>query len=110
MRRLAADLPGHFLTPIRKFRFAGCASTQIETTGAALKEPLCTPGGPALIEGGTEVLVEVRVLNTATSESMADTRTLWRNGGTFVVKGVKTLDQDMSAALGAPLMPNLSGK
>ena len=72
--------------------------------------PRLVIGLPALIEGGTEVLVEVRVLNTATSESMADTRTLWRNGSTFVVKGVKTLDQDMSAALGATLMPNLSGK
>jgi len=35
---------------------------------------------------------------------MANVRTHWQNGGTFVVKGVKTLDQDMSAALRTTLM------
>jgi len=28
----------------------------------------------------------------------------WQNGGTFVIKGVQTLEQDMSAALRAALM------
>ena len=37
-------------------------------------------------------------------------RTLWRNGGTFVIKGVKTLEQDMSAALAATLMPGQSAR
>jgi hypothetical protein len=32
-------------------------------------------------------------------------RAHWQNGGTFVIKGVKSLDQDMSAALAAALMP-----
>ena len=63
-------------------------------------------GIPVIVEGGTEVLIEVRVLNTHSSESLANTRTLWRNGGAFVIKGVKTLDQDMSAALSATLMPS----
>ena len=57
-----------------------------------------------VVEGSTEVLVDVRVVDVATAEPLAATQTLWRNGGTFVIKGVKTLDQDMSAALSATLM------
>jgi hypothetical protein len=62
-------------------------------------------GSPAVVEGGTEVLIDVRVLDAQASRSLADARTLWRNGGTFVIQGVNTLDQDMSAALNATLMP-----
>jgi hypothetical protein len=61
-------------------------------------------GIPVLVEGGTEVVIDVRVLDLHTSESLADVRTHWKNGGMFVVKGVKTLDQDMSAALRATLI------
>lgn len=67
--------------------------------------PRITIGSPDIVEGGTEVLIDVRVLDVQSSASLADARTFWRNGGTFVVKGVKTLDQDMSAALSATLMP-----
>jgi hypothetical protein len=68
--------------------------------------PRITIGTPAIVEGGTEVLIDVRVLDLQRSVALANARTLWRNGGTFVVKGVKTLDQDMSAALTATLMPS----
>lgn len=68
--------------------------------------PRINIGIPMIIEGGTEVLIDVRVVNPKTNESLANTQTLWRNGGTFVIKGVKTLDQDMSAALKAVLMPD----
>jgi len=67
--------------------------------------PKLVIGIPVLIEGGTEVVIDVRVLNAHTSKSMANVRTHWQNGGTFVIKGVKTLDQDMSAALRTTLMP-----
>jgi hypothetical protein len=63
-------------------------------------------GFPVIVEGGTEVLIDVQVLNPQISESLANTNTLWRNGGMFVIKGVKTLEQDMSAALRATLMPD----
>lgn len=66
--------------------------------------PRLIVGLPVGVEGGTEVLVDVRVLDTTTSKSLANTQTLWRNSGTFVIKGVKTLDHDMSAALAATLM------
>jgi hypothetical protein len=62
-------------------------------------------GIPVIVQGGTEVLIEVRVLDARSTTRLADARTLWRNGGTFVIKGVKTLDKDMSAALAATLMP-----
>jgi hypothetical protein len=61
-------------------------------------------GVPVILKGGTEVVIEVRVLNTATSAPMADMRTHWENGGAFVVKGLWTLEKDMSAALEASLM------
>jgi hypothetical protein len=66
--------------------------------------PKLVIGIPALVEGGTEVVVDVRVLNARTSESMADVRTHWQNGGTFIIKGVRTLEEDMSAALRSTLM------
>jgi hypothetical protein len=67
--------------------------------------PRLVIGIPMLVAGGTEVIVDVRVLNAKTSESLANVRTHWQNGGTFVIKGVKTLDQDMSAALRTILVP-----
>jgi hypothetical protein len=67
--------------------------------------PVLRIGLPVLVEGGTEVLLEVRLLDVRTAASMANVRTHWQNGGTFVLKGVKSLEQDMSAALGAVLMP-----
>ena len=62
-------------------------------------------GSPALVEGGTEVVLEIRVLNVATDESLANFRIHWQNGGAFVIKGVTTLDQDMRSALQAALQP-----
>lgn len=67
--------------------------------------PRLIVGVPVIVEGGTEVLIDVRVLDTRDAAPLAHTSTLWRNGGVFVIKGVKTLDQDMSAALRATLMP-----
>jgi hypothetical protein len=63
-------------------------------------------GFPVVVEGGTEVLVDVRALDVTTSELLATRQTTWRNGGPFVIKGIKTLEQDMSAALAATLMGN----
>jgi hypothetical protein len=63
-------------------------------------------GIPVIVEGGTEVLIDVQILAPQISGAVANTRTLWRNGGIFVIKGVKTLEQDMSAALRATLMPS----
>ena len=66
--------------------------------------PRLVIGIPAILEGGTEVLIDVWVLNSRTSELLASTHTLWRNGGKFVIKGTKTLEQDISSALSSVLM------
>jgi hypothetical protein len=60
-------------------------------------------GLPMLIEGGTEVVIEVRVLDPTTAKPLADACTQWRHGGKFIVKGVRSLDEDMSAALTAAI-------
>lgn len=61
-------------------------------------------GLPWGLEGGTEASIDVRVLDTRTSTRLANAQTLWRNGGRWVIKGVRTLERDMSAALTATLM------
>jgi hypothetical protein len=61
-------------------------------------------GIPVVVEGGTEAVLEIRVLDAHTSQPLANLKTHWQNGGTFVVKGVKTLPNDMQSALRASLM------
>ncbi len=67
--------------------------------------PTLRLGGAGGVEGGTEAVIDVRVLDARTGESLAAGQTRWRNGGALVVKGVQTLDQDMHAALRAALLP-----
>jgi hypothetical protein len=61
-------------------------------------------GIPAIVEGGTEVVLEIRVIDSRTARPLADLKTHWQNGGKFVIKGVKSLPQDMKSALYAALM------
>lgn len=56
-------------------------------------------GLPKLIEGGTEVVLEIKVAKTNDTALLADLHTHWQKGGAFYIKGVKTLDQDIQAAL-----------
>jgi hypothetical protein len=67
--------------------------------------PILRIGIPSIVEGGTEVVLELRLLDVPTSSAQASVRTHWWNGGTFVVKGVGSLERDMSAALAAALTP-----
>ena len=62
-------------------------------------------GVPAIVEGGTEVVLDVRVLDVRRTQSLANVHARWRNGGSFVIKGVQTLPQDMNAALQSALLP-----
>lgn len=63
-------------------------------------------GIPVIVEGGTEAVLEIRAIDAHTSEPIADLKTHWKNGGVFVIKGVKTLPSDMKSALHAALMSN----
>ena len=67
--------------------------------------PILRIGVPSIVEGGTEVVLELRLLDVPTSSTQASVRTHWSNGGTFVIKGVGSLDRDMSAALAGALTP-----
>ena len=50
---------------------------------------------PILFEGATEVKLRVRVLDTNTTSLDYDIYSEWKNGGPFVIKGIKTLGDDM---------------
>lgn len=62
-------------------------------------------GSLALVEGGTDVVLEIRSVATATGEVVADFRSHWQHGGPWVIKGVATLEQDIGFALQAALKP-----
>jgi len=58
---------------------------------------------PALIEGGTEVVVDVARYTPGGSDPDRRFSIHWRNGGPGVVKGVQSLPADLAAALRAGL-------
>ena len=111
IHRLSAE--DTFLSDEELVRLASSPSTKPERVLLIVVRelgPRLTVGIPVIVEGGTEVLIEVRVLDSKSLAPLANARTFWRNGGSFVIKGVKTLDQDMSAALSAALMPSAGTK
>jgi len=61
-------------------------------------------GSLALVEGATEVVLDISEFDPAKPEVRTFTAA-WRNGGAGVIKGVTTLAQDMQAALAASLQP-----
>lgn len=62
-------------------------------------------GIPNLIEGGTEVVVESRVVDRRAGVTISNIKTHWQKGGPFYIKGVKSLDKDMRTALGVAFEP-----
>jgi hypothetical protein len=66
--------------------------------------PKLVVGIPNLVEGGTEVVLDIRVIDAHTARPLADLKTHWQNGGKFVITGVKSLPRDMRSALNAALM------
>lgn len=56
----------------------------------------------ALLEGGTEVVLEIEILHAAAGDT-EKYRVHWQDGGPWKLKGVKTLAADMTAALTAVL-------
>ena len=57
----------------------------------------------ALVEGGTEVVVDVTVHRPGQGEPQQPFSIRWQDGGPGVVKGVQTLPADLAAALKAGL-------
>ncbi|MCB9976772.1 MAG: hypothetical protein H6858_04115 [Rhodospirillales bacterium] len=69
--------------------------------------PIVEIGGSlALVEGGTEVVLEISEFEPDKTGSRTFT-IHWRNGGPGVIKGVASLPQDMQAALVAALQPSV---
>jgi hypothetical protein len=60
----------------------------------------------ALVEGGTEVVLEISAVFPSTGQITADFTAHWENGGPWVIKGVSTLEQDMASALQEALKPS----
>jgi hypothetical protein len=58
----------------------------------------------ALVEGGTEVVVDVALYGPERREAEREFSIRWQDGGPGVVKGVQTLPSDMAAALKAGLL------
>jgi hypothetical protein len=58
----------------------------------------------ALVEGGTEVVVDVAVYRPGQREPQQQFTIHWQDGGPGVVKGVQTLPADMAAALKSGLL------
>jgi hypothetical protein len=67
--------------------------------------PLLEIGVPSIVRGGTEVVLDVKVLDPRAPAPLAASRTRWRHGGLFYLKGTGELDKDMAAALRAALSP-----
>lgn len=64
--------------------------------------PVIQIGGPiALFGGGTEVVLEAQIYDGRSGQLMATRNVRWSNGGSFVIKGVKSLPNDMRSAIDA---------
>lgn len=60
----------------------------------------------ALVEGGTEVVLQITTYPRQAAEKQRQFNVHWKNGGAGVIKGVGSLPSDMQAALRAGLQPS----
>lgn len=63
-----------------------------------------------LVEGGTEVVLQVTTYAVPGAAQQREFTVHWRNGGPGVVKGVASLPSDMQAALLAGLQPDKAAR
>jgi hypothetical protein len=64
----------------------------------------------AVIEGGTEVVLQVTAYSFPPTGPPREFNVHWRHGGPGVMKGVDSLPADMQAALLAGLQPGIAGR
>jgi hypothetical protein len=60
----------------------------------------------ALVEGGTDVVLEISAVSSSTGQITSNFIAHWQNGGPWVIKGVATLEQDIASALQEALKPS----
>jgi len=65
--------------------------------------PVLKVGSAALVEGGTEVVLDIAIFDRASTAASRRFTVHWQNGGAGVIKGVASLPADMAAALAAAL-------
>jgi hypothetical protein len=78
----------------------------VRELGPILKLQLYVPP----VEGGTDVVLDIRAASLITGETIADFTAHWQNGGPWVIKGVGTLERDIGSALQEALKPVRSSK
>ena len=106
--KLAAGREAVGLSDVEALKFAASTGRQVDHVIFLRVEELgplvMIHLSPVLWEGGTEVVLRVRVLNANTSALEADITTHWKDSGPFVLKGTRTLEQDLKAALASIFM------
>lgn len=109
IRRIANDPPPDALsvTDIRKIAAAEAATPNriLLITVRELGPIIKLFASLAIVEGGTDVVLQIRSADAASGEVTADYRSHWQHGGPWVIKGVGTLQQDIESALHAALKP-----
>jgi hypothetical protein len=108
VRRLPGERTAEVPSDETLLKLAAAASPRLDKVLVIVVRelgPILRIGIPSVVEGGTEVVLELRLLDVPASSVQANVRTHWSNGGTFVIKGVGSLERDMSAALAAALTP-----
>lgn len=84
----------------RSARFGKALTVEVRELG-----PVLRLGSPALVEGGTEVVLQLTEYQLPATAPRRSFEIRWRNGGPGVVKGVATLQGDMVSTLAAALQP-----
>ena len=82
-------------------RYDGAVVVTVRELGPIVK----IGSSAALVEGGTEVVLELAEYKLPASAAQRSFSVTWRNGGPGVIKGVASLPQDMQAALAAGMQP-----
>ena len=113
IRRIPRESTGVMPTDEQLLQLASAAGSRFDKVVLIVVRelgPTLSIGIPVIVKGTTEVVLDLRVLDTHTAKNLADVQTHWQNGGTFVIKGTKSLEQDMSAALRDALMPGMDSQ
>jgi hypothetical protein len=104
VRRVPVDKP---LSTDDIQAFAAASTLKIDRVGVVKVRELGPVvkllASPALVDGGTEVVLELTTLDPANATSRRAFTVQWQNGGPAVIKGVASLPDDMQAALAAAL-------
>ncbi len=85
---------------------AGAPDRRLVITVRELGPVVKLLSSPALLEGGTEVVLQVRSVSPADGHIGANFTTHWQDGGPWVIKGVTTLEHDITCALQEALRPS----